>query len=112
MKGFWRMKRQVYIIISIVLVILIALLALANTAATDINFLFTTIKLPLILLILVCLLIGAFFMFVLSMMSSAMKKNSEIKNLKNEVEQTKRELGQKTEELERRKKNADTQLGR
>jgi hypothetical protein len=50
-------------------------------------------------------------MFVLSM-SSAMKKNSEIKNLKNEVEQTKRELGQKTEELERRKKNADTQLGR
>lgn len=110
MKGFWRMKKQVYIIISIVLVILIALLALANTAATDINFLFTTIKMPLILLILVCLLIGAFFMFVLSM-SSAMKKNSEIKNLKNEVEQTKRELGQKTEELERRKKNADTQLG-
>ena len=75
------MKKQSTTIISIILIIIIAIFAVANTASVVVNLLFTKFQMPLILLILVCLLIGALIIYLLSF-STHLKQDKELKELR------------------------------
>ena len=75
------MKKQSTTIISIILIIIIAIFAVANTASVAVNLLFAKFQLPLILLILVCFLIGALIIFLLSL-SNHLKQDKELKELR------------------------------
>ena len=75
------MKKQSTTIISIILIIIIAIFAVANTASVAVNLLFAKFQLPLILLILVCFLIGALIIYLLSF-SNHLKQDKELKELR------------------------------
>lgn len=75
------MKKQSTTIISIILIIIIAIFAVANTASVVVNLLFAKFQMPLILLILVCLLIGALIIYLLSF-STHLKQDKELKELR------------------------------
>jgi uncharacterized integral membrane protein len=75
------MKKQSTTIISIILLIIIAIFAVLNTAAVQVNLLGAKVKVPLVLLILICLLIGALIIYLFSF-SSHMKMTKELKELK------------------------------
>ncbi|KID41254.1 lipopolysaccharide assembly protein LapA domain-containing protein [Fructilactobacillus fructivorans] len=64
------MKKQISMILSMVLIVIVAIFVLLNMSSAEINFGFTTVKMPLILVLLLTLLIGALIMFLLSMISS------------------------------------------
>ena len=53
------MKKQSTTIASIVILIIIAIFALLNTATVVVNLFGAQVKMPLVLLIFICLLIGA-----------------------------------------------------
>lgn len=97
------MKKQVYVISSLVLIILISVFVLLNMADTAVNFGFTTVKMPLILIVLVSLLLGALLIFLFSSISSF--KNSrqkkanlkEIQELQKQVEDLEAKLGVEVE---------------
>lgn len=75
------MKKQSTTIISIILIIIIAIFAVANTASVVVNLLFAKFQMPLILLILICLLIGALIIYLLSF-STHLKQDKELKELR------------------------------
>lgn len=75
------MKKQSTTIISIILIIIIVIFAVANTASVVVNLLFAKFQMPLILLILVCLLIGALIIYLLSF-SNHLKQDKELKELR------------------------------
>lgn len=75
------MKKQSTTIISIILIIIIVIFAVANTASVVVNLLFAKFQMPLILLILVCLLIGALIIYLLSF-STHLKQDKELKELR------------------------------
>lgn len=89
------MKKQVYVISSLVIVILIAIFVLLNMEDTAVNFGFTTVKMPLILIVLVSLLLGALLIFLFSSLSSFKNSRQKKANLK-EIQQLQSEI----EELE------------
>lgn len=74
------MKKQSATIISIILLIIFVIFALLNTANVEVNILITKFKMPLVLLILVCLLIGALIIYLFSLTNSR-KLNRELKAL-------------------------------
>ncbi|WP_409440750.1 lipopolysaccharide assembly protein LapA domain-containing protein [Lentilactobacillus hilgardii] len=76
------MKKQVTTIISIILIILIAVFAMLNLEKVDVSFGFTSVEMPLVLLILVCLLIGALIIFLFSSTQN-IRQNREYKELQN-----------------------------
>lgn len=76
------MKKQSATIISIILLIIFVIFALLNTANVEVNFLITKFKMPLVLLILVCLLIGALIIYLFSLTNSR-KLNKELRALQN-----------------------------
>ncbi|CAJ1187085.1 hypothetical protein FS150101_NMOIFPPK_00972 [Fructilactobacillus sanfranciscensis] len=97
------MKKQVYVILSLLIVILIAIFVLLNMEDTAVNFGFATIKMPLILIVLVSLLLGALLIFLFSSISS-FKNNrqnkanlKEIKQLQSKIEELEAKIGVKTE---------------
>ncbi|MFR0771700.1 MAG: lipopolysaccharide assembly protein LapA domain-containing protein [Limosilactobacillus pontis] len=51
-------------VISIILLIIFVIFALLNTATVEVNLLFSQVRIPLVLLILVCLLIGALIIYL------------------------------------------------
>ena len=75
------MKKQSTTIISIILIILVAIFAIANTAAVEVNLLVTKFRSPLIILILICLLIGALIIYLFSL-STHLKQDKELKALR------------------------------
>ncbi|MGM9892105.1 lipopolysaccharide assembly protein LapA domain-containing protein [Limosilactobacillus sp.] len=75
------MKKQSTTIISIILIILVAIFAIANTASVEVNLLVTKFHTPLIILILVCLLIGALIIYLFSL-STHLKQDKELKALR------------------------------
>ena len=92
------MKKQSTMIVSIILLIVFVIFALLNTATVEVNLLFSRVKTPLVLLILVCLLIGALIIYLFSF-SNHIKVNKEIKELqkqpnKQEITRLKREIKQ------------------
>lgn len=74
------MKKQSTTIISIVLLILIVIFALLNTESVTVNLLATQVKVPLVLLIFICLLIGALIIYLFSL-SNTYKLKKELKDL-------------------------------
>lgn len=85
------MKKQSTMIVSIILLIVFVIFALLNTATVEVNLLFSRVKTPLVLLILVCLLIGALIIYLFSF-SNHIKVNKEIKQLQDENRQLKHSL--------------------
>ncbi|MBT9671796.1 DUF1049 domain-containing protein [Secundilactobacillus kimchicus] len=64
------LKRQIYIIIIILLIILISIFTIANVENVRVNFLVANFNIPLIILILLNLLIGAFLTFLVTSLNS------------------------------------------
>lgn len=96
------MKKQSTMIVSIILLIVFVIFALLNTATVEVNLLFSRVKTPLVLLILVCLLIGALIIYLFSF-SNHIKVNKENKELqkqpnKQEITRLKREIKQLQDE--------------
>lgn len=96
------MKKQSTMIVSIILLIVFVIFALLNTATVEVNLLFSRVKTPLVLLILVCLLIGALIIYLFSF-SNHIKVNKEIKELqkqpnKQEITRLKRKIKQLQDE--------------
>lgn len=58
-----------------------AIFAIANTAAVEVNLLVTKFRSPLIILILICLLIGALIIYLFSL-STHLKQDKELKALR------------------------------
>lgn len=79
------MKRQWMIIFALILIVLIAAFAMMNTAQVPVNFAFTVVSWPLIMVILVSLLIGALIAVLLSM-SSLYKERKKVKQMNQEIE--------------------------
>lgn len=75
------MKKQSTTIVSIILLIVIAIFAVLNTAAVQVNLFGAKVKMPLVLLIFICLLIGAIIIYLFSF-SSHLKLTKELKELK------------------------------
>lgn len=75
------MKKQSTLIVSIVLLIVFVIFALLNTATVKVNLLFSTVKTPLVLLILICMLIGALIIYLLSW-TNHLKVTKELKALR------------------------------
>ena len=78
------MKKQSTTIASIVILIIIAIFALLNTATVVVNLFGAQVKMPLVLLIFICLLIGAIIIYLLSF-SNHLKTNKQLKNYNHRV---------------------------
>lgn len=105
------MKKQSTMIVSIILLIIFVIFALLNTAQVEVNLLFGKIKMPLVLLILVCMLIGALVIYLFSF-SNHLKVSKELKELQNqhgkpEVDKLKKNVKQLQAENQRLKKSLD-----
>lgn len=103
------MKKQSTMVISIILLIIFVIFALLNTAQVKVNLLFSQVKMPLVLLILVCLLIGALIIYLFSF-SNHLKVNKELKELqaqpgKKEVEKLQKSIKQLKSENQQLKKS-------
>lgn len=75
------MKKQSTMIVSIIILIIFVIFALLNTTTVEVNLLFSRVKIPLVLLILICMLIGALIIYLFSL-SNHLKTNKEIKALR------------------------------
>lgn len=76
-------KMQVRAIILLVFSLIIAVFAVMNTQPVNINFIFGNAEVQLILIILISLLLGAIFMFILASMKQ-IKLTRQIKQLEKE----------------------------
>lgn len=92
------MKRQWVFILGIVIILLIAILAVLNVDAVPVNFGFTRIELPLILLMIAMVLIGAFIVAIFSTVKNFQDKKT-INQLKAEKHQIEREYQAQIEKL-------------
>lgn len=81
-EGESAMKKQSTTIASIIILIIIAIFALLNTATVVVNLFGARVKMPLVILIFICLLIGAVIIYLLSF-SNHLKTNKELKELQN-----------------------------
>ncbi|USS86446.1 LapA family protein [Fructilactobacillus cliffordii] len=92
------MKKQIGVITAIILVIIMAFFVLMNMTSTEINFGFTTVEFPLILIILGSLFVGAILMFLFSSFSSfknhraSKAANKEINDLNQQIASLKQQL--------------------
>ena len=80
-------KRKLQYVALLIAVLLIAIISLANLQTVTVNFLLIQFKLPLIILILVCVLLGSLVTFLVSL-----PKNF---SLKHELKEAKKQLGHK-----------------
>ena len=80
-------KRNLQYVALLISVLLIAIISLANMQTVTVNFLLVQFKLPLIILILICVLLGSLVTFLVSL-----PKNF---SLKHELKSAKKQLGQK-----------------
>ncbi len=81
------MKEKLHYILLLITILLVASISLANMQTVTVNFLLVQFKLPLIILILVCVLLGSLVTFLVSL-----PKNF---SLKHELKAAKKQLGQK-----------------
>ena len=81
------MKEKLHYILLLITILLVASISLANMQTVTVNFLLVQFKLPLIILILFCVLLGSLVTFLVSL-----PKNF---SLKHELKAAKKQLGQK-----------------
>lgn len=79
------MSKQISSIIAIVLVILVAIFSILNIKEVDINFLVSQVRVPLVLIILISVAVGAIINFAFGF-SKNLKNNRDIKKLKKQIE--------------------------
>ena len=103
------MKKQISTIISIILVIVIAIFALMNFESVEVNFGFTSLKVPLVLLIFISLLIGALIIFLFSSTQNV-KKNRQYKQLETDSQEKQDLLNSEIDELNHNLKVLETRL--
>ncbi|KRK89060.1 LapA family protein [Lentilactobacillus sunkii] len=103
------MKKQISTIISIILVIVIAIFALMNFESVEVNFGFTSLKVPLVLLIFISLLIGALIIFLFSSTQNV-KKNRQYKQLETDSQEKQDQLNSEIDELNHNLKVLETRL--
>ena len=80
-------KKKVQYVALLISILLIAIISLANMQTVTVNFLLVQFKLPLIILILICVLLGSLVTFLVSLPKDF--------SLKNELKLAKKQLGQK-----------------
>lgn len=90
------MKTKLHYIAILLLVLLIAGLSLANMETVKVSYLFGHFQLPLIILILVSVLLGAIVASLLGM-SKQFSNKAELKQALKELEQQKQALKEKTQ---------------
>ncbi|MDO4902996.1 MAG: lipopolysaccharide assembly protein LapA domain-containing protein [Limosilactobacillus sp.] len=112
------MRKQSNIIIAFILLLFIAIFTVGNTAPVKVNLLLFKFRIPLVLLMLLCLLIGAIVIYINSLSSHvkmekelnqlrAVRKDSkQIERLEARNKQLLQENATLTSEVERLKKNA------
>lgn len=103
------LKKQVTTIISIILIILIAVFAMLNLEKVDVSFGFNSVEMPLVLLILVCLLIGALIIFLFSSTQN-IRQNREYKELQTQSDERQQELTDQINHLQDSLKALETRL--
>ncbi|GHP15080.1 hypothetical protein YK48G_25050 [Lentilactobacillus fungorum] len=103
------MKKQITTIIGIILIIVIALFALINFESVDVNFGFASVRVPLVLLILISVLVGALIIFLLSSILNV-KKNRQYRGLEQQSEQRQAELTHQIQELQASLKELEIRL--
>lgn len=79
------MKNQWRLVASIILILIITLFAVFNVDTVPVNFGFTSIKGPLIIVILLSLLMGSLITLLVAT-GSASKKNKEFKQMRAEID--------------------------
>ena len=89
-------KKNLHYIALLLSILLIAGISLANMQTVTVNFLLIQFKLPLIILILLCVLLGAFVMTLVNF-SKGFSLKKELKSTQKQLEE-KKEI--KTEEKE------------
>lgn len=103
------MKRQWSVILAIVLILIISILAVLNVDPVSINFGFTQVEMPLILLILGMLLLGALVTVILSTTKSFSDRQN-YKKLEQEYQELKKTQAHKLAELDEKHQKELTQL--
>lgn len=96
------MKTKVHYITVLLLILLIAGLSLANMETVKVSYLFGYFKLPLIILILISVLLGAMIASLIGM--------SKQFAIKTELKQVKKELNTQKQTLEEKRKQAQRDL--
>ena len=97
-------KKNLHYIALLLSILLIAGISLANMQTVTVNFLLVQFKLPLIILILLCVLLGAFVMTLVNF-SKGFSLKKELKSTQKQLEEEKKEI--KTEEKENNQKSTD-----
>lgn len=79
------MKKQRNFIIGIVIALILVVFALFNNDPAKINFVFTTISLPLVLILFICILLGALVTYLFATASNYTAKKT-LKSLQGQVD--------------------------
>lgn len=103
------MKRQWAVILAIVLILLISILAVLNVDPVSINFGFTQVEIPLILLILGTLLLGALVTVILSTTKSFSDRQN-YKKLEQKYQELEQTQAHKLAELDKKHQKELAQL--
>lgn len=107
------MKNQWRVIVGILLILVIVLFAVANNMTVPINFGFTTIQSPLILVIIGSALLGALILLLVST-SAMFRQKKELKQLRKELSNyrsnNEKVLQEQREALEREYTNKQAEL--
>nr|WP_119876452.1 LapA family protein [Streptococcus respiraculi] len=93
------MKTKLHYIVVLLLILLIAGLSLANMETVKVSYLFGYFKLPLIILILVSVLLGAIVASLIGM-SKHFSLKGELKQAKKELEGQKQRLEEKVAQVQ------------
>lgn len=107
--GELQWKKQITTIVSIILIIIIALFALINFESVDVNFGFASVRVPLVLLILISVLVGALIIFLLSSILNV-RKNRAYRELESQSQQKQDELTDQIKALQANLKALETRL--
>ena len=84
-------KNNLHYIALLLLILLIAGISLANMQSVTVNFLLVQFKLPLIILILLCVLLGAFVMTLINF-SKGFSLKKELKSTQKQLEEEKKKI--------------------
>ena len=84
-------KNNLHYIALLLLILLIAGISLANMQTVTVNFLLVQFKLPLIILILLCVLLGAFVMNLINF-SKGFSLKKELKSTQKQQEEAKKDV--------------------
>lgn len=105
------MKRQEKLVIGLIMMLLVVIFALLNTSPAAINFGITTIEVPLILLIVILLLIGAAIAFFMGMDDRKEISAADLKKQVSEKEEDlRREYQKEVKDLKNQVKLKDEEI--